>query len=177
MLLAQFIGLLGIISHIICFQQSRRGRVLFIMAIGCFFWAIHFTLLGFYTAAAANIIAALRSFVFYKYKKRDSSLVMYGFIAVFLLATVLTWQGPISLFPLLASIFSTYAGWAVSAQKIRWLTLPAPMFWLMHNVTVHSIGVVSDTLVLISIIVGLYRHRNTREHTDIVRKRSFQKTS
>ena len=170
--LVQAVGVLGIVSHVASFQQSRRSRVLLLLMLGCVFWTVHFGLLGFYTAAAANLVAAVRSYVFYAYKRRENNWVLYGFIAAIAAVAVLTWQGPMSLLPFVASLFSTYGGWSASAQRIRWLTLPAPLFWLAHNVLARSVGVVSDVVVLMSIVVGLYRHRGTLERTDTVQKSS-----
>ena len=170
--LAQAIGLLGFAAHLLSFQQSRRGRLLVLYVVGAIFWTIHFILLGFYTAAAMNAIAALRSYVFYKYKKRDNNLLVYIFMAVLVVVTAFTWQGYISLLPLIASLISTYASWAESAQKIRWLTLPAPIAWFTHNIQVGSIGAVADTTVFVSILIGLFRHKDTQEKTDTTKKSS-----
>lgn len=160
MLLAQAIGFLGVAANVISFQQKTRGKVLFILTIGCFFWTLHFSLMGFYTAAAMSLIASLRFYIFYKYKKRDSNLLLYGFIGLSILLTVVTWQGFISILPFLATAFGTYAAWQMSAQKIRWLTLPTPMFWFAHNIIAGSIAaLISDVSVFISIVVGLWRYR------------------
>lgn len=174
-IIAQLIGLFGLISHVMSFQQSRRGRVLVLLMVGCIFWAVHFLLLGFYTAAVLNLIAAVRSWVFYKFKDRTNKTLLNMFLLILIVSTLVTWQGPISVLPLLASVFSTYASWGVSAQTIRWLTIPSPVLWFVHNVFAGSIGVIADSMVLSSILVGLYRHRNTRERTDVVLKTTTQK--
>lgn len=160
LVIAQIIGFFGLASHVASFQQKTRGRVLLFLMVGCCFWFIHFSLLGFYTAAVVNLILAIRSFVFYRFKNRDNPLILYGFMMAFIIATILTWQGLISLLPLIACLLSTYAGWQMSAQRIRWFTLPVPLFWLVHNIFAGSIAaVIADTSVFISIIVGLWRHR------------------
>jgi len=174
-LLAQLIGLLGLFSHVMSFQQKRRGRVLVLLMVGCIFWTIHFFLLGFYTAAVLNLIAAVRSWIFYKYKDRTRTTLLNTFLLALLISTLLTWQGPISMLPFLASVFSTYASWGVSAQTIRWLTIPSPILWFAHNVVAGSVGVIADSAVLASILIGLYRNRNVRERTDIVRATTTQK--
>lgn len=171
-LLAQAIGFLGLTSHVLSFQQKTRGKVLLFTMIGCIFWALHFSLLGFYTAAAVNLVVALRSFVFYRYKNRDNHLLLYGFMIIFIVSTALTWQGMISSLPLVACLISTYASWQMSAQKIRWFTLPVPILWFSHNILAGSIAaMIADTSVFISIVVGLWRYRK------LARAQSFQKTS
>lgn len=159
-ILAQVIGFLGLTIHVLSFQQKTRGKVLLFTMIGCLFWALHFSLLGFYTAAAVNLVVALRSLVFYKFTNRDNRLMLYGFMAAFVISTIFTWQGIISLLPLAACLLSTYASWQMSAQRIRQLTLPMPMLWFIHNFIAGSIAaMIADTSLFISIVVGLWRYR------------------
>lgn len=159
-LLAQLIGFFGLACHVICFQQSKRGGVLLFTMLGCVFWATHFLLLGFYTAALINLLVAVRSFVFYEVKSHRSDTLLYVFTSLFVVSTLMTWQGPISLLPLAAVIISTYAAWQLSAQKIRWITLPTPVIWFVHNAIAGSIpAMISDASIFTSIVVGLRRYR------------------
>lgn len=169
MLLAQLIGFFGLASHVLSFQQKTRGKVLLLTMLGCIFWTFHFSLLGFYTAAAVNLIVVVRSFAFYQFENRENPLMLYVFMLIFVVATTLTWQGLISLLPLIACLLSTYSNWQISAQKIRWFTLPAPLFWFTHNVIAGSIAaMIADTSVFVSIIVGLWRYRQTGKHPKTV---------
>ena len=171
MLVAQLVGFLGLASHVLSFQQARRGRVLLLTMIGCVFWATHFLLLGFYTAAVINIVVAVRSYVFFKYKDRRTNKLLYGFILFCVASTIATWQGSVSLLPLAATTISTYASWQMFAQRIRWLTLPVPILWLAHNAVAGSVpAMIADVSVFVSIAVGLWRHRHTGKSAKVVRE-------
>lgn len=121
---------------------------------------IHFILLGAYTAAAINVIAAIKSYVYYRNKRRDSWAIPVIFTGILVLSTAVTWQGIISLLPFMAGLIGTYALWMASAQRIRWLMLPGSLFWIVHNILVVSpTAVASDMINIGSILLGLWRHR------------------
>ena len=127
--------------------------------VACLLWATHFFLLGAITGASMNLIDTGRSFAFYKNKptKRNRWLLWF-FISLVTLATVLTWQGIISLLPLSGSVVGSIAYWQKKPKYIRRLGFMSSPPWLVYNVISGSYpGIAVEILKMISNLVGQYR--------------------
>ena len=58
------LGILGILTNIIIYQQKTRKRLLIWKLISDVIWIMHYWLLGAYSAIAISVVAILRSIVF-----------------------------------------------------------------------------------------------------------------
>lgn len=160
------IGAVGLILFALSFQAATAKRLLLLRVLAGVAMAVHFALLGAYTAAAVNLIAAIKTFIYYRVTRRDSWAVPVIFTGILLISTSLTWQGGISLLPFAAGLISTYALWLSSSQRIRMYMLPVSFLWITHNILVMSpAAIISDIINITSIIIGLQRHRDTRTRT------------
>ena len=71
---------------------------------------------------------------------------------------LLSWDGWISIFVLLAKVISTVSLGINNTKIIRILNLFSTPCWLMYNIFVGSIaGMCSDVLMITSIIIGIIR--------------------
>ena len=140
------------------FQSNKRKRMLVMQTLSALLWTAHFFLLGAFTGSAMNLITVGRNYVFFEVgKKRDVRIpLMIG--AVFILAAILTWQGPSSLLPLTGSLIGTLAFWQIKPHYIRLIAIPGPCCWFAYNVLSRSYaGMMTDSLVLLSVLLGIYR--------------------
>ena len=155
----QLIGFVAFVLSLLIFQVNKRSSMLRIQMVACLLYAIHFFMLGAYTGAAMNVAGVARNFSFDKLKKsRHSWVLPILFITIFFIAAILTWQGPRSLLPAIASIGGTLAVWQQNPRMIRLLSLLSPPLWLTYNVLSGSYpGILSEIFLLTSTIVGIYR--------------------
>lgn len=73
-------------------------------------------------------------------------------------STYITWQGPISLLPLLASTIGGIALWHKDPKSIRRWALIVPPLWFTYNVIVGSYpGMIIEIIMFTSNLVGEYR--------------------
>ena len=165
-IIAHIIGVVGLILFAFSFQAATAKRLLLLRILAGVAMAVHFVLLGAYTAAAVNLIAAIKTLIYYRVTRRDSWAIPVIFTGVLLISTSLTWQGIISLLPFAAGLISTYVLWIGSSQRIRLYMLPVSLLWITHNIIVLSpAAIMSDIINISSIIVGLWRHRAARKDT------------
>ena len=89
-LLAQIIGFGGTALTIIAYQQNKRKRILGCTVISAALFAIHYIILGAYTGAIMNILAASRSLVFMNNTKKwaKSKIWVAVFMVVYTVACV-----------------------------------------------------------------------------------------
>ena len=134
-LLAYAIGGIGILvewkSYLLhCGKAFRRWS-----AAGAILWAVQYLLLGATTAALTIGSTALRTYFSgwleqYHYRR----LAAFGFALVFVMLTVVTWQGLVSLLPAFAVINTTLALFYLDNRKMRIAFLASSAAWISNDV-------------------------------------------
>jgi hypothetical protein len=160
-LVAQGIGMGGLIFAIFSFQNNKRNLILFFLGMAQLFFILHFALLGVWTAAAMNIVGSTRTFFFiFKGRKKwmDGNGVMFVFIFLFLIAGVLSWQNWLSILPVVAMIIETIGLWQKNPRRIRFIVFVPHPIWLVYNSIHRSYpGVLTEVFILVSLITGIIR--------------------
>lgn len=153
----QLIGFIGVCISLFIFQVNKRDSMLKLQMGAAAVYALHFFLLGAITGSSLSIAGGIRNYLFYKQKKR-SWLLPAAFIIVFSVVGILTWQGPISLLPVMAMISGTLAFWQKNPKHIRLIALIASPLWLIYNILSGSYpGILAEIVMLLSNVVGIYR--------------------
>ena len=161
MAVAQVIGFMAMASAIICFQQKSRKKILFWQLICCSLWTTHFIILGVVTGAAINGLQVVRTIIFSQ-KENKKWASWPGWIAVFSLVTIIlgvvTYENPLSILPVIGTIFATVSMWMKKPLTIRLLTFPVSITWCIYDGASGSIaGVCNEIFCIISIIIAIIR--------------------
>ncbi len=160
-LIAQGIGMVGLVFAIISFQNNKRNLILFFLGMAQMCFIIHFALLGVWTASAMNIVGSTRTFFFMlrgRKKWMDSDVVMYIFVCLFFIAGILSWQNWLSLLAIMAMAIETVGVWQKNPRKIRFIVIIPRPLWLTYNVIHHSYaGVLTELFVITSLVTGIVR--------------------
>ena len=155
----QGIGLAALVLGISIYQTNKRKTMLLLGMTACLLWSVHFFLLGAVTGASMNLIDTGRSFAFYKNKPtKRNRWILWFFISLVTLATLLTWQGIISILPLSGSVIGSIAYWQKKPKYIRRLGFMTSPPWLVYNVISGSYpGIAVEILKMTSNLIGQYR--------------------
>jgi hypothetical protein len=160
-LVAQGIGMGGLIFAIFSFQNNKRNLILFFLGMAQLFFIFHFALLGVWTAAAMNIVGSTRTFFFiFRGRKKwtDNNAIMYVFISLFLIAGLISWQNWLSIVPIIAMIIETVGLWQKNPRLIRFIVFVPHPLWLAYNFIHRSYpGVLTEVFILVSLITGIIR--------------------
>ena len=159
-LLAQIIGFGGTALTIIAYQQNKRKKILLCTVISAALFAIHYIILGAYTGAIMNILAASRSLVFMNNTKKwaKSKIWVAVFMVIYTVACIATWDKWYSVLPLIAMLLTTVSNWFQSEKKIRFLTFPSSPCWLVYNILNASYaGIITEIFVMSSLIIAIIR--------------------
>lgn len=160
-LIAQAIGFIALALLVIVFQKNNRKSMLKLMMSAALLYSLHFLVLGAFTGAALNFLNVFRSFVFAS--REDKSWAkhdywLYVFLVAIAILGAITWQGAYSILALIAVAVQTMAFWATNTRKIRYISLIVPPCWFAYNLIVGSIpGMITEILILGSLLVGIYR--------------------
>ena len=138
--LNQALGLLGSLIVFISVQVNNRRVILAAQALACLMWIVHYGLLGAMTAATINILSFARSVVFYFNDRKwaKSRAWLWAFLALYVVNTVLTWDGPRSLLPGIAMSMTTIALWTRDMRRTRLLYLTNSPFWFTYDILARS---------------------------------------
>ena len=165
-LIGQIFGFAAMATGIIMYQFKRHRTIMLLMMLCAGLWCLHFICLGKYTAVFMNLLNVVRS-VLYSFRGRkwaDSRLIPAAVCAASLAVSVLTWEGPLSLLPAVASVSATLAGWQTDTRKLKLLTIPVCLCWFTYNVFGRSYaGMANETFVLVSVFISLYRIHRERK--------------
>ena len=133
--LNQALGLLGSLIVFISVQFNNRRVILAAQAAACLMWIVHYGLLGAMTAATINILSFARSVVFYFNDRKwaRSRAWLWAFLVLYVVNTILTWDGPRSLLPGIAMSMTTIALWTRDMRRTRLLYLTNSPFWFTYT--------------------------------------------
>ena len=166
--LNQALGLLGSLIVFVSVQFNNRRVILAAQAAACLMCILHYGLLGAMTAATFNILSFARSVVFYfNDRKCAQSLAwLWVFLALYVVNTVLTWDGPVSLLPGIAMSMTTVALWTRDMRRTRLLYLTNSPFWFTYDILARSYScMVIEAIAFVSYAVAVWRfdirHKNT----------------
>lgn len=103
-------------------------------AVAALLWAVMYALLGAWTAALTMGTTAVRTWLSgwldsHRYKHQAA----FGFVLIFLIITVLSWQGPVSLLPAFAVINTTLALFYLGNRPMRIALLLSSIAWITND--------------------------------------------
>lgn|GEM_PF-488608 len=159
--IAQAVGIVGMALSILSFQCRENKRFFLTQAASGAMFAVNFLMLGSYTAAVLNFINIFRGWVFGFAPKKLRTPLAVSIGAAYILSTVLTYDGWLSLLVLAAQLVGTTVMWTDSGKIIRvaQLAFVSPS-WLTHNIICGSLGaILCEVFAITSTVISLVRFR------------------
>lgn len=163
-LFGQIFGFAAMGTAISMYQFKKHRTIMLLMVLCSSLWCLHFACLGLVTPIFMNVINVLRAVVYSRKEKKWASgnYIPALFIAASAAVVIFTWENVWSLLPFFASVAATIGNWQADTQRLRILTIPVCVFWFAYNLINGSVaGMANETFVLVSVIVGLVRHRRS----------------
>ena len=156
---AQVVGFVGMTMLALAYLQKKRESILAFNIASAASWTLHFILLGALTGAAMNAVSIARAGIFFisSKKKIRSPLIPTGIMAIFFVMAIVTWQGWVSMLPLIAMTLSTVAMWQKDPQAMRRVVIASAPCWTIYNVINSAMaGVRTELALATAAIAGLY---------------------
>lgn len=161
-------SVMGILGTVMCFLMyiARKRRTILLGKLTCdILWTVHYGLIGAYSGAALNVLAIGRETVFCNKDKKwaSSRFWLYLFVALTVGSSLVTWEGALSLLPMIGSSCAVVSFWCTKPIHIRMLAIPAQLLWLIYGFLHMSVpSMVSNIIALTAIGIGLYRDLKNR---------------
>lgn len=169
--IAETLGYLAVGLSLLTYIYKSRKKVIVTKLAADMMGAIHFLMLGETTGMVQAIINSIRSGVFYhKGSKKWASHIfwLFGFIAVNIGLSILTWQGWYSLLPGCGSALAVLGFWCSDANRVRLVTLPGVLLWLLYGIIIGSLpAILINALSVCSIVIGFWNDARSRSKTEV----------
>ena len=166
---AQTAGFIGTVLGFVMYLARKRKTILLGKFTCDILWILHYGLIGAYSGAALNVLALGRESVFYNKEKKwaSSKFWLVLFVALTIISSSLSWEGMLSLLPMIGSCCAVMSFWCTNPFHIRLLALPCQILWLIYNILHQSLpSTLSCSISLVAIFIGLIGDIKNKKETN-----------
>ena len=164
--IGQLLGILAVILGFISFQMKTSRGILILQLATALVFAVHYCLIGAFTATALNLLGAVKCVVYFFRDKRGSKgwIEPIIFSVLVIVISVLTWEDWYTAVVMVALVVDTVSLALPNPQTTRMCMFVKSPLCLVYNTTVASAGgVIYECAVLSSSVVGRIRNRRSKE--------------
>ena len=157
--IAQVIGAIALIILVMSLQKNDKRTLLKYQMFSSFLYAIQYIFLNAYTGALMNLTCMARNYIFNKYEKQQVPIGwLIIVVSVMIGLSILTFNGAISLLPMIAVVLYSVAVWDGDLKCIRIVDVISCSLFIIYNIRVLAItGLIATIIELCAAIIGIYR--------------------
>lgn len=161
-LLGQIFGFIGLLFVLISVQNNKKNLILFYQIFGNIFYGLQYFTLSLFSAGFMSCVSLLRCLVFYYYEKVENKRTpLYWLIILTVIPVILslfTYNGIISLIPIICTILYTYAIWQTNLKRFRYIVTSSGIGWIFYNgIGGAYVGVISAIFEFINGLIAIIR--------------------
>ena len=157
MIYIQLIGILAFAILVLSFYKTDPKTIIVYQAVSNFAHTIHYFLLGALSGAYISFIGIFRNIAVIKVKKHKKILVGIV-ILLYLIVTLIFYEGIHSLFPIVANSIYLIAMVMGSKKSLLIGGIISPVLWATYGLFVGSYAsVITETILLISNTIQLIK--------------------
>lgn len=160
-ILIQFFGLLALLSWVSSVQWKSKSGILKLQILASVFYCLHYSFLDAYSAAAVSVVSILRLltiFIIEKKGNRPGWVVLALFEILLVVVAVFTFNGALSLIPIIITALYTYSTWQSNTKILRIVFFIGGWLWIYFNYNVGSfVLIIGNSLEIISSAVSYIR--------------------
>lgn len=162
-ILGQIFGAIALIILVISLQKNDRKELIKLQVLSCFGYFLQYCFLSAWTGALMNLICGIRNIVYYKKNKKVSKFVIALFCIMMIVVSIFSYNGPISLLPMIATALYTIFLGIGNITTIRIVETISCTLFLIYNVKVKAItGLIATIVELIAVIIALINERKQK---------------
>ncbi len=159
--IAQIFGTIALIVLIISFQKNEKKKLLKYQMFSSLLYAIQYAFLGpeAYTGCLMNLTSMIRNFIFKRYEnKRPPLYLLIIIVALMITLSLISFEGLISLLPMLAMVLYSIAVWNGNLKIVRIADIISCLLYIIYNIVVQAYaGLVATIIEMLGAMVSLYK--------------------
>lgn len=163
-ILSQIFTIITYILLAITYYAKDRKTVLTISFLSLIANGLAYAFLNAYTGLAMCVIALVRNIIFLVDEKKNGKqdnitkkdvIILIGLYIISIISAIFTYDGPLSLLSVVATMLYTYSVWQKKTNIYKLLGIPIGILWILYNIYVKSIfGIILESILLICSITG-----------------------
>ena len=164
-LIGHALGFISVGLFFYSYQRTQKRKIMIIQTVATALSCIQYLLIGAFSGFALNIVCIIRNFIFYSREKnqRTDLATPIIFALCMAIASFFSWEGIHSLLITLGLVVNTVCMGIFDAKNFRKTILISSSLILIYNIFASSYsGILSESLSLVSVIIGIVRYRNTQ---------------
>ena len=170
-IVAQFFGILVIIANVLSMQMKNKKQIIFMFILANLFSAINFILLQSYSGAIICLFAIIQTFInkiFEKKQQQVPKVIIGIYIVISIILGAITFSSIIDILPIICSILYTITIIQDKEKNIRRISLVNILLWIIYDIVCQAYtAAISDLLMTISTIIGMYRFDFKRNKNEV----------
>lgn len=170
-IIGQILAIIAPIITFISYQVNSKHKLLILQTAATLSTCLSYMFLGASSGFALNIVCIIRNIAFFF---QDSKSKMNMISAIILAAVMgvlggLSWEGPISLFVIIALAANTIFMSFGNAQLLRQSVICTSSMILIYNIYVFSVGgMINESVAIVASIIGIISFLKKKEQKDVL---------
>ncbi len=160
-IVAQLFGILVIIANVLSMQMKSKKQIIFMFILANLFSAINFILLQSYSGAIICFFAIIQTFINKIFERKEQNIpkiVILIYVIISIILGTITFNTIIDILPIICSILYTITIIQNKEKNIRRISLVNIILLIVYDIVCQAYtAAISDSLMTISTLVGMYR--------------------
>lgn len=160
-ILVRIFGSIGLGAGAASFLFKKHKHIMAGKLISEVAYGIQYFLLGAATGGIVSVVSIARNYLMARFvEKGKSTTPLIIFFSLFVVVVcLLTWQGWISLFPLVSKVLSCVSYGMKDTKKLRFISLPTCFMWAVYNSSYGAWeSMTGDILSICSLCIAIFRY-------------------
>ena len=161
-IIGQAISIVCVILFALSYQVKEQKHIIIIQTFGTLGWCLAYYFIGATSGFAVNIVTIVRniSMLFIKPRTRLSYISTSILVVAMGVAAALAWEGPRTIIIVVSLIANTIFFSFGDPQLLRKSVIATSSGFLVYNIiSMLSGGIISESMSIISSIIGIIRYR------------------
>lgn len=154
-ILAQTFAFFSSLCLLFSFWKKKRKQILFFQILDSTFDILQYFLLGAYTGSLISLLGATRAYTF---SKTNNKFFLILFLLLYTISSIITFNGLISIVPLIAALIYTIVTWNKKEKNIRLFSILVFILWFIYDILVKAyVSSITDIILIISNSLAFYK--------------------
>lgn len=160
-ILAQILGIIGIISLSISMQYNKKKQILVFKIAANTFYGLQYLCLNAMPAMLMSIVSLVRCVIFFAFENKNKKVPIYVLLiilALIIVTPIFLNYGVMGFFPLIGTLIYTIGTWQKNLNVFRIITLITACIWIGYNVFVGAYSsLIGNVFEVITSLIAIYR--------------------
>lgn len=178
-LYAQLVGAAAMLTITFAVQCRKKKHMMIVQMFAHLLYAFQYTLLGAFSACYMDLMAVLRTLIFYKYDKSRKKIPVILPIIICVITSLIgyfTYTNTLSLIPVIIAIAYTIGASFKNPRVYKYVFAVCAFGWIYYNFKVSAyICIIGNVCEITSSAIAIIRETKIKKQKENKKKKSNHK--